>query len=483
MARPGASIPPHSLQRRGMEWAALGLAAVACLQAAGSCSPGNPGVPARPSISGFAATHPAVPAGSATTLVPTFSGGSGRVEPGIGPVASGEAVSTGALTQATTYTLAVTGAAGDSASAQVTVQLLPDTSVMTFTTVGASFAPVIAVEGTPAILWTFADGTTSSSPAPAVSYGSAATRLASLRVTPWKALRRINLGYDGGDGGSPAIELVPDQHVSAVSGLELVAPTLEQWCSSYNDLTSLDFGNFTSLDTIEAFHSRTLTQVNLANTPRLSRACFEDCHLAALDVSRSPRLADLRGALNAFPSVGFGSGTFPEAWHLCIRDNPQIADPGLFATTAPFPNLAELLIWNSGQSGELRIPSTHPSADVSIQAAGNRYDALLLAGALRNRGATGLVDLADNRLVHVDLAGCVQLTELHLQNNPLGVAELDAILATVDALGRARSSAAEALVIDLTGSTSPSAAGRAHAVRLAARGWTVRAAAWTEAPP
>jgi len=49
-----------------------------------------------------------------------------------------------------------------------------------------------------------------------------------LRVKPWSAVRRINLGYDAGDGGSGEIEKVPDQQVSAVTGLTLVAPTLEQ---------------------------------------------------------------------------------------------------------------------------------------------------------------------------------------------------------------------------------------------------------------
>lgn len=105
---------------------------------------------------------------------------------------------------------------------------------MVFTTEGASFAPVLVVEGDPGILWTWSDGTTSTAAAPTRTFGSASTRSHSLRVTPWSAVRRINIGYDGGDGGSGLIESVPDQHVAAVSGLNLVAPTLGQWCSSYN---------------------------------------------------------------------------------------------------------------------------------------------------------------------------------------------------------------------------------------------------------
>ncbi|MBL0275240.1 MAG: hypothetical protein IPQ24_03910 [Anaeromyxobacter sp.] len=438
-----------------------------------------------PVIFRFAATHAALPAGSATTLTATFAGGAGAVDQGLGAVLSGVQVPTGDLAQSTSYTLTVTNAAGDSVTSTATVALLPATSVITFTTEGETFAPVLVVEGSPDILWTFADGTTSTSRSPTKAYGSAASRPTTLMVTPWRALRRINLGYDGGDGGSPAIELVPDQHVSAVAGLEVVAPTLAQWCSSYNQLTALDFGDFTNLDTIECYHSATLRSVRLTNTPRLGRACFEDCDLVALDLSGSPRLADLRGALNAFPTIDFGGGRFAETWHVCIRDNPQLASRALFADAAQFPALSELWIWNANQAGALRLGSTHPTLDVSILAAANQYDALLLAGALQNPGARGVVNLQQNLLTRVDLTGCVQVTELYLADNLLGEAEADGILATLDSLGRARLGASDLtpLVVDLTGNASPSAAGRASAVRLASRGWTVRTRTWTETPP
>jgi hypothetical protein len=71
-------------------------------------------------------------------------------------------------------------------------------------------------------------GATSTSTTPHKDFGAAATRQHALRVKPWSAVRRINLGYDAGDGGSGEIEKVPDQQVSAVTGLTMVAPTLEQ---------------------------------------------------------------------------------------------------------------------------------------------------------------------------------------------------------------------------------------------------------------
>ena len=139
----------------------------------------------------------------------------------------------------------MTNAAGTATARQATVRVWGPP--ITFTTEGDAFSPVIAVTGSPAILWTFPDGTTSTSAAPTKSFGSVATRRITLNVTPWSAVTRINVGYDGRDDGPADIEHVDDQHVSAVEGLASVAPYLRQWCSSYGDLTSLDFTDFVAL--------------------------------------------------------------------------------------------------------------------------------------------------------------------------------------------------------------------------------------------
>jgi hypothetical protein len=276
---------------------------------------------------------------------------------------------------------------------------------------------------------------------------------------------------------------VPDQHVSAVYGLELVAPYLEQWCSSYNDLTSLDFSNFVKLDTIECYLSSNLSSVNLTNTPALRRACFEDCNLASLDLSQSPNLEDIRGALNAYRSIQFGT-TGANAWHICVRDNPQISNPTLFANTSQFPNIAELLIWNDNQSGTLDIPSTHPSLPISLIGDDNQYSMLDFSGAFKNRAAAGIVSFQNNRLTQVNIAGCAQITELYLNNNLLGASQLDALLETLDSLGRSRDNTPSevSLTVDLRQNDNPSATGYTHASALAQKGWTVYAEAWTLTP-
>ena len=352
-----------------------------------------------------------------------------------------------------------------------------------FTTEGSSFAPVITVSGNPSIRWVWADGTTSNSTAPNKNYGSPGTRLNRLQVKPWSALQRINIGYDGGDGGSYEIEHVPDQHVSAVRGLHLVAPYLAQWCSSYNQITSLDFSNFTNLDTIECFISQSLRTVKLPNTPKLRRACFEDCNLESLDLSGSPNLEDLRGASNDFPTINFG-GIGAHIWHICVVNNPQLTNQTLFADLSPFPNLGELFIWDCNQIGTLRFPWKNPTGPVSIRADYNHYTSVDLSGALANATSEAEVSLVSNSLSVVNITGCSQITQLNLQNNLLDSASLDTVLATLDALGRSENNVPPGgqLRVDLRDNATPGTTGYNHAVNLAAKGWTVLAEGWILEP-
>lgn len=354
---------------------------------------------------------------------------------------------------------------------------------LTFTTEGAEFAPVLVLDGAATVAWTFADGSTSTAARPHKAFGGNAQRTHSLRVTPWRALARINLGYDAGDGGTDAIEHVPDQHVSAVTGLALVAPTLRQWCSSYNQLTALDFSHFVSLDTIECYLSRTLTSVRLVDLPRLRRACFEDCDLRELDLSQCPALEDLRGAANAYPTIEFGR-IGREVWHICVHSNP-LTNAALFQDLSQFPKLSELFVWNDHQAGTLRVPATHPERGVGLAGDGNAYGVLDLRGALRNPKANGTVSFRGNRLSRVEIDGCVQLSELILADNRLASDQVDRLLTTLDTLGRSRATTPEwtKLQVDLNGNAVPGPAGRAAAGRLAAKGWTVVTADAAIQPP
>jgi len=79
---------------------------------------------------------------------------------------------------------------------------------------GSIFSPVIVIEGEAQILWTWDDDSTSNSFTPIKDYGSSKLRKNTLKVTPWSAVRRINIGYDAEEGGSPDIELVQNQFVA-----------------------------------------------------------------------------------------------------------------------------------------------------------------------------------------------------------------------------------------------------------------------------
>ncbi len=341
-----------------------------------------------------------------------------------------------------------------------------DHKEISFTSNGSAFSPVIVVTGSPTIRWTWADGTESNLAAPVKDYGSSDVRINKLHVNPWSSVVRINIGYDGGDGGSPSIEHVADQKVSSVEDLDVVAPYLQQWCSSYNQITSLDFSDFIQLDTIECYLSQTLAEVNLSNTPSLRRACFEDCDLANLDLSQSPNLEDLRSALNSYLTIDFGT-TGDNLWHICIRDNFLTSDPHIFSDTSRFPNLEELFIWSDHQTGELNITSTGTTRTVLIYAHDNEYESADFTGALQDNFQQGFIDIRRNHLASITLTGCAQITSLNAQDNLLTTDSVDEILAALDVLNRNDG------FVDLSGNDPPSESGRNSASALEGKGWTV----------
>jgi len=346
-----------------------------------------------------------------------------------------------------------------------------------FTTLGSSFEPLIEVDEGAAVRWTWDDGTTSAEANPSKDYGSFGVRKNSLLVTPWSALRTIDIGYDGGDGGTLSYEtyLKADQHVSAVENLDLARDSLVIWCSSYNNIPLLDFSGFGKLETIECYYSNALCRVNLDDTPALRRACFEDCDLIALDLTGCPNLEDLRGAVNDYPTIVFGP-SYPNLWHICVRDNGSaLTDRDVFATTAAFPAIRELFIWNDNQSGALRVPATGEGR-VEIAADGNAYTSADFTGALADETETGVVYLRGNRLASVALTGCDQICSIDLANNELSQGQVDSVLAALDGFGRPTAAdAGIAFAVDLsgTGNAAPSADGLAHAASLEARDWTV----------
>lgn len=384
--------------------------------------------------------------GAVTTLTVSLSGAAG-------------ALGTGYYTDALRFSN-LTNASGDTTRpASLIVTDRP--GEISVVTTGDSFSPVLTVDSGAAVAWHWADGSNSSSPAPEKAFGSAALRVNTFTVTPWSALKRINLGYDASDGGSPVLEQVPGQQVVAVAGLENAAPYLKKWCSSHTSIASLNFDNFVNLDTIESFHAGSLAQVSLHNTSQLSRANFEGCGLAALDLTESPALTDLRGGFNSYPGIDFGaSGS--KAWHICTAYNEQFSQN---LPVAQFQHLRELFVWHGNQTGALKTTSTSLTAVIVHH---NAYTSADFSGGFVI--PNGWLEINDNQLSSLNLGGCSGLTYVDASNNLMQSDAIDSVLATLDSLGGYGDT------IDLTGNFPPSAVGLQHAEALRQRGWTVKLA-------
>ena len=219
------------------------------------------------------------------------------------------------------------------------------------TSEGQIFAPLIAVTGTPEILWTFADATTSNELNPSKDYGTVGSRVNTLTVTPWSALTMLNLGYDAWDSGSLDIPLHDADNVSAIAGLNNAAG-MEILCVSNNlQLSTLDISGLTNLHTLESALNWNLQTFIHTGATALQRLCLEDCDVHTLDISDCADIRDLRYADNGstsliLPAVALG------LWHICIRDNPGIV---VTPQNLTYPALTELWNWGCGLNGDITV--------------------------------------------------------------------------------------------------------------------------------
>jgi hypothetical protein len=337
---------------------------------------------------------------------------------------------------------------------------------ITFVTTGSSFSPIITVTGDPTIQWKFGDGTTSNSKSPTVHFGSKGTRSNTLVVTPWSAVTKINIGYDGSDGGvtpgSNTIAKLKQQSVITIKGLENVAPYLQVWASSNNPITALDFNNFGSLHTIECFSCKSLASIKLRNVPSLTRLCVEKCNISYLDISEAPGLADLRGASQGSPTYTVNWGTTgANIWHICVRDNPKMVST---FPSGQFPLLKEFFNWNDNQNGTLHLISTNLE---TVKSSNNQYTAAILSGCFP-AGRRGLVKINNNKLTSLDISNDPGLLYLDASSNSLNQTAVDGIMQTLDSYDTYGG------YLDLTGNAAPSSTGLLYVNNLKDRYWDVK---------
>jgi len=329
-----------------------------------------------------------------------------------------------------------------------------------FTTTGQFFAPVLVLkDGASArVLWTFADSTTSDSLAPSKDYGSPATRINRLKVTPWISLKRINVGYNAGDGGSDDIELVGNNYVIAIANLDLVKNHLIQLCTSLNPLTSLDLTDFVLLEKLECYACSNLDIVNLSNTPSLKRICFEVCRIGAtspheLNLSSNVNLEDLRAAGNLIQNLILPPEA-PNWWHFCAGGNQFTINPDFNS----YPHLRDIWVWNINLSGNITFTHNENLSSVWLEnnpgitgldfssagftsSGGGRIQAYncSMAGpdSFNIVGCTGIrsINVSGNALTYIDLSGQTQLSSLNAQNNELTANAVEHILGALDTTG------------------------------------------------
>jgi hypothetical protein len=290
--------------------------------------------------------------------------------------------------------------------------------------------------------------------------------LATLKVTPWSALRTIDLGYDGGDGGVLDLEKFSrdGQHVTSVVHLALAKEGLKVWCSSHNpSLKSLDFGGFASLETVESYfgweEDGGLVSIGLEGAASLKRLCLENNDLASLDISDCVELEDLRGAMNAYTSISWPNSML-NLWHVCVRDNPQFAEN---VPVGSMPAIRECYLWNDSQSGEF-APSSSDLVDVQIY--DNKFTSINLAGARFGTGSQFL-DASESASVVSVRVGSSGVRDLVLSNDGLATAAIAALLSDLNASGVEYGS------LNLAGNPGDPEMTSAAYLALVGKGWTI----------
>jgi hypothetical protein len=343
------------------------------------------------------------------------------------------------------------------------VPAIPEDMIV-INTIGADFAPVIEVAGTPVIEWVFNDSTTSSSATPSKSYGSLGLRRNYLKVTPWSALIGINVGYDAGDGGYGNFALVENQNVSGFSNLA-IAGNLQYICTSHNPLEELDLRGLTALRFIESLYCPNLKSAKLGTHPELERICFENCNLDSLDLSGCSALEDLRASRNNYTTIKWGDAG-PALWHICVRSN-QLAEnlPDL----TQFPVLRELLTWENNQTGAFVC---HSPVIRRIDSYDNHYTSADVSGCTELRE----LSLSGSQLDALDLGTADRIDYLRLTDCGLEASQVDYVLKTLDLSGITDG------YVELEENEGPTAESNVHLTNLKSKGWTVKTEAVTGIP-
>jgi len=395
---------------------------------------------------------------------------------------------TGALTSHTyatsgSYLIALTVTDNDDnvAQTQRTVTVTRMYGPVTFVTTMATFTPKLwqALDTPNQIEWlnngpvsdpgsVLATGSN-----PTITFGSVADRTVRMYCTHPQDVLTLNVGFDilddwsefsPGEYNDTTYNHTP-QRVKSVTGLGILTNLVHFMAARQETLNSaLDFTGLSKLTHIECAYSD-VTNVILTGCTSLIRFCLEENRITngqVLDLNPvGGTLRDVRAAVQD-QNVGLIlaplTRNLDQLVHLCVRDQPVTNMP----THLQMPELRELWIWNTHQTGRLDVGSKM----VSLRAAGSGHSILDLS---RTSGIGGECIANSNPWTSViGLDTGRHWNGMQFQYCSFTQSVVNGILATVNAWGSTNG------MLDLSGNASPTG-GQNNTDRLAlvSRGWQV----------
>jgi hypothetical protein len=348
--------------------------------------------------------------------------------------------------------------------------ITPHGPLVTITTTGSTFAPVIALvnASTATVTWSCSGFSDQTGITPSFNFGSAATRTVTMTVTGgggYADVTLFNLGYnntyDVGRYMPPSGYALSPQAVSGLVNLNLLTGLI-YFLADQTALTgSLDFTGMSALQFIQCYDTG-ITGVTLTGCTSLKRLMVEQANLTSLDLNPvSANLYDLRSAVQQGGTLTFAILTNPMAveYHYCVRDQTVINS----IPPSQLPAIYEYWAWNTSQSGTFALNS---NATYSVLAYANAYTSADLTNQFPP-SRNGILDLHSCQLTSINLTGCQGLVNIDLHLNKFKRPAIDAILQTVAGWGTSGGT------LNLAGNTAPSSAGTTYVNTLIGRGWTV----------
>lgn len=352
------------------------------------------------------------------------------------------------------------------------LQIIPEppTPPVTDTTIylssnGSTFAPRLHLfDGYDAeVIWTFSNGTTSTSLTPSVNFGTASVRSHTLSVTPSSAIRALNFGYDGSDGGTIYSSLEEYQHTTTsiytISNIANGAPNLERFFANNSPIIAVDFTGCDNLQIVDLY-SCDVEIVDFTGCTALLRACIEESHVSVFNLTDAEFIEDVRGR---YQELNVSLGNVSNMWHLCVGNGTVTGLTSILNGTKEMPVLRDLFLWN----GYIISAFTPRCTATTISAAVNNFTSFSSENITWVGDAT--LDLSScQSIASVNLTGSANaLSSVSFYNCYFSTAIVDYILGVF--AGGTRSNG----TLTLNNNSVPSATGLAHVDTLRGRGWTV----------